>query len=175
MLVVTAFRYSFGIDFLSQGRAEESPFHIMDSQGIPGKHPMDVTAVNKCGKRIPRIPIKNRRRAEDPENKTVLPFMIKEIIELVIVNGKGCFTGDSRPEGEFFREVVGKIEGAGMYENAVFPVFPPPDCDHVTFFEMPELFNGKVSVFFQDHNAIHPGFPKKMPSFFADLKVFRIY
>ena len=116
---------SLGVDFLTQRGSEDGAFHIVRGQGVSRQKRMDIAVFDQRDKGISGIPVKDDRRPQDPHDESVLFFVMNQLVQLVIVDGKRGFAGQMGPEGEFFGRGVRENKGLGMNQNAVLAVFVP--------------------------------------------------
>ncbi len=91
-----------GVNILAQGRAETGGFKIVDSQGITGQKRMDIAVADQTGKRFARISVEGTGRADYPGDMTVFPFIPEQLIDKVIIHGKGGFPRAALTKNECF-------------------------------------------------------------------------
>ncbi len=146
----------------------------MGCQCIARKKCVYISCGNERGKGRPCITVKYYRRSQDPDDVPVIALVSQKIVEFVIINGKGGLPGNARTERKFFIIMRCKVEGPGMYIDAIFSILPPAARNQITFFYIAEFSYTQGLIGFQNHDAIHPGFFWELPLSFFHLVIFRI-
>ena len=120
----------------------------MDCQCIAGEQSVDITTFNELHKGIPSISIKYHSRSQYPYNKTFIPFMFQELIEVVIVDGKGGLTRKACTKCKSLRKVLRKFKGIRVDIDAFFNLLSSAAGYSVPNFEMSEFFDFEGSILF---------------------------
>jgi len=75
MFILPQGNRALGINILAQSRLTQGRFDIVGCQGIARQEPVDIPLLYQGDQSQAGIPVKDRGRPQNPQDKTVLPFM----------------------------------------------------------------------------------------------------
>jgi len=116
MIVMPVRLDGLGVDILTQRRLEPGSLQIMRGEGVPGQQRVHIAVFDQAGEGVPRVIVEGKGRPHYPYDFAMLPVMLQDLIELVIVSGKGGLAGAllSESEGFLMPALAGMPKGPGM-------------------------------------------------------------
>ena len=88
------------VNVLAQGCSEKHSFYIRSSQDISSQKSMNIPSFHHPDKGLFGILDKGNCRTQNPDNKPMLPFKLKQVIELIIVKGKRGLSSELGSKGK---------------------------------------------------------------------------
>ena len=169
-MVIMAVGHGFlGIDVLAQSGLEIRALQVMGGQSVTRQDGMDVAVFDELGHGCTRIGVKGKGRAHDPDDLAVVTLIFQQLVDLVVVPGKGRLAGAVLPESKDVLLRLFLVEAVGMDKNTVLAVFRAARHHKVALFQQAELADNDLPVFI-DRHAVHAALLRQEPAA-ADLEI----
>ena len=161
-----------GVDVLAQSGGEIGGLQVVGGQGVARQHRMDISAPDQPGKGVPGVVVEGEGGAHDPHHLAVVLFVAQQLIELVVVPGKGRLPGPTLAEGKDVpAAVLALAEAVGVDQNALLPLLRAAHGHQFSLFQAAELPHVDPRPGPHRH-AVHAALLCQMP-LGADLEVLR--
>lgn len=104
----------------------------------------------------------------------MFPLVFQQFVQLVIILGKGGFTGTPGAENKLIRFFAGFLEAGGVEVDTFLTVFSAAQDHLVPLADIPVFHYIQAPVLPENHRAVHPAFFRQKP-FAVNLEILGIH
>ena len=162
---------ALAIDFLAQGRGEQGAFQVVHGQGVAGQEAVDITPADQGNQGLAGIPVKDHRRPQDPQDKTVFLLKGEQRIKLIVIYGERGLPRPPGEKGKLVRRRQRLSKGLGVNIDAVLAIFAPPQGHLLPHLEVVKFLDHERPIRPQDHHTIHAGILQQDPGTRAQVVI----